>query len=107
MNDLKSWWTPPWNRPKVHSAPINKGLLAPREARHLGSGSNPMTLVVVPPGGRARGLTSHLAHASPAGQERTPRARPAMGVRSCQFLAQTTHPYTPAKGCCPSKACID
>ena len=27
MNGLKSWWTLRWNRPKVHSAPINKELV--------------------------------------------------------------------------------
>src|SRR5882672_11098815 len=41
-----------------------------------------MKLVVVPQWVRALGLKSHLTNASPAGQERTPRASPAMGVRS-------------------------
>jgi len=41
-----------------------------------------MKLVVVTQWVRALGLKSHLTHASPAGQERTPRASPAMGVRS-------------------------
>ena len=41
-----------------------------------------MQWVVVPQWVRALGLTSHRTNASPAGQERTPRASPAMGVRS-------------------------
>src|SRR5439155_14887987 len=41
-----------------------------------------MKLVVVTQWVRALGLKSHLTNASPAGQERTPRASPAMGVRS-------------------------
>jgi len=41
-----------------------------------------MQLVVVTQWVRALGLKSHLTNASPAGQERPPRASPAMGVRS-------------------------
>src|SRR5437773_8863226 len=41
-----------------------------------------MTWVVVTQWVRALGRTSHLTNASPAGQERTPRASPARGVRS-------------------------
>jgi hypothetical protein len=41
-----------------------------------------MKLVVVTQWVRALGLKSHLINASPAGQERTPRAHPVMGVRS-------------------------
>jgi hypothetical protein len=41
-----------------------------------------MKWVVVTQWVRALGLKSPLTNASPAGQERTPRASPAMGVRS-------------------------
>src|SRR6266581_4102393 len=41
-----------------------------------------MKWVVVTPWVRAVGLKSHLTNVEPAGQERTPRASPAMGVRS-------------------------
>jgi hypothetical protein len=41
-----------------------------------------MKWVVVPQWVRVLGLKSHLTNAAPAGQERTPRASPAMGVRS-------------------------
>jgi len=41
-----------------------------------------MQLVVVTQWVRAVGLKSPLTNAEPAGQERTPRASPGMGVRS-------------------------
>jgi hypothetical protein len=41
-----------------------------------------MKWVSVPQWVRTLRFTSHLIKASPAGQERTPRASPAMGVRS-------------------------
>jgi len=41
-----------------------------------------MKWVVVPQWVSTWWFTSHLTQAEPAGQERTPRASPAMGVRS-------------------------
>ena len=56
----------------------NIALVAPREARNLGSGRQSMKLVVVPQEVSTLGCKSSLMQASPAGQER-PRVPPRQG----------------------------
>jgi hypothetical protein len=57
-----------------------------------------MKLVVVTQWVRALRLKSHLTNASPAGPERTPRANPAMGVRSGSERGGRAACLSPAMG---------
>jgi len=56
----------------------NHGVLAPREARNLGSGCKSMQLVVVPQEVSTSGCKSSLMKVQPTGQERT-RVPPRQG----------------------------
>ena len=96
----------------AHPQP-NHGVLAPREARNLGSGCKSMQLVAVPQEVSTSGDKSSLMKASPAGQERT-RVPPRQGPYGAGWSEETGRVMAPRKGesrgkptvCTPWKAVV-